>query len=50
MTIVKKTKKGEGKMTIDPNMKSHANDPFVLKKVAEAKETLSKLKLPDYLK
>jgi len=29
---------------------SHANDPFVLKKVARAKELLSKVKLPDHLK
>lgn len=52
MQAAKKTKaeKGYGKMTIDPNIKSHANDPFVLKKIEEARETLNKLKLPEYLK
>ncbi len=35
---------------IDPDMKSHANDPFVLKKVADAKEAISKIKLPNHLK
>lgn len=29
---------------------SHANDPFVLKKLAQAKAIMSKVKLPDYLK
>jgi len=41
---------GFGKPIVDPNMKSHANDPFVLKKVADAKEAISKIKLPEHLK
>ncbi|SKC17654.1 hypothetical protein SAMN05660293_05163 [Dyadobacter psychrophilus] len=32
------------KVTIDDTIKSHANDPFVIKKMEMARETLSKLK------
>ncbi len=37
------------KATIVDTGKSYANDPFVVKKVAEAKKVLSKLKFPDFL-
>ncbi|MBD1365564.1 hypothetical protein IDJ77_17245 [Mucilaginibacter sp. ZT4R22] len=42
--------KSPGKVIVDNTIKSHANDPFVVKKVEDAKEALSKIKLPDYLK
>jgi hypothetical protein len=42
--------KNKGKVIVDSNIRSHANDPFVVKKVEDAKEALSKIKLPDYLK
>lgn len=38
------------KSTVTANLRSHANDPFVVKKVTQAKEVMSKVKLPDYLK
>jgi hypothetical protein len=52
MPAIKKTttEKGYGKAIVDSDLKSHANDPFVLKKVADAKEALGKIKLPGYLK
>jgi hypothetical protein len=34
------------KVTIDPNLKSHRNDPFVVRKVEEAKRVLKSLKQP----
>ena len=34
------------KVTVDPNLKSHANDPFVVRKVEEAKRVLATLKKP----
>jgi hypothetical protein len=52
MPVIKKksTTKGYGETIVDSNMKSYANDPFVLKKVAEAKEFFRKNPLPDHLK
>ena len=32
------------KAIIDPNLKSHRSDPFVIKKVEEAKQTIQKLR------
>ncbi|MDR6809503.1 hypothetical protein J2Y45_006640 [Dyadobacter sp. BE34] len=34
------------RVTVDPNLKSHANDPFVVRKVEEAKRVLATLKKP----
>jgi hypothetical protein len=52
MPAIKKptTKRGYGPAIIDNDFKDHWNDPFVLKKVAEAKEAVSKITLPDHLK
>ena len=36
-----------GRAIIDNNIKSHANDPFVLKKVEKAKQMVDKYGLPD---
>ena len=33
------------KITIDPNMKSSANDPFILRKVEQARKTLANVDL-----
>jgi len=41
---------GYGPPVIDNDFKDHSNDPFVLKKVAAAKEALKTLKFPDHLK
>ena len=38
-----------GKAIIVEKVESHANDPFVLKKVARAKEIVSKLKFSESL-
>jgi hypothetical protein len=48
-TTIKKnitTIKGFGPGTVDPKIKSHANDPFVKKKVEEASKTLQGVGLP----
>lgn len=52
MPAVKKrvTVKGYREPAIDSSIKSHENDPFVIKKVAEAKEFFLKNPLPDHLK
>ncbi len=42
--------KGFGPAIIGGEAKSHANDPFVTKKVEKAKETLKKVGLPDFKK
>ncbi|ACT94499.1 hypothetical protein [Dyadobacter fermentans] len=34
------------KVKINPNLKSHANDPFVVRKIEEAKRVLKSLKTP----
>ncbi|MBB5395201.1 hypothetical protein [Mucilaginibacter sp. AK015] len=36
-----------GGATVVKNMKSHANDPFFVKKAAQAKAIVSKLTLPE---
>jgi len=48
MTEVKKAivEKGYGDVIVVDNVKSHANDPFFVKKVEEAKKALSKITLP----
>jgi hypothetical protein len=48
MAVVKKaaTKKGYGDVIVVDNVKSHANDPFFVKKVEDAKKALSKITLP----
>jgi len=40
--------KSHSERIVADKAKSHANDPFVLKKVARAKEIVSKIKFPDY--
>jgi hypothetical protein len=44
------TEKGHGKAVIVENMKNHDNDPFVLKKVAAAKEKLNQPGMAEQLK
>lgn len=39
-------KKGFGAGTVSDEVKSHANDPFVIKKVEEATKTLQRVGLP----
>ena len=52
MPIVKKmpNSKSNSKAIIDDRIRDHSNDPFVLKKVAQAKETLSKTDLSNLIK
>ncbi|HEY4325462.1 MAG TPA: hypothetical protein VGN20_15810 [Mucilaginibacter sp.] len=52
MSTVKKASnpKSNHKAVISTEVRDHSNDPFVLKKVAEAKETLSKTDLSILLK
>ncbi|MES2458567.1 MAG: hypothetical protein V4594_23640 [Bacteroidota bacterium] len=39
------------KITIDPNMKDHSNDPFIVKKGEEARNTIIRVGFPaDLLK
>jgi len=38
--------KGYGDVIVTDNVKSHANDPFFVKKVEDAKKALSKITLP----
>ena len=38
--------KGYGDVIVVDNVKSHANDPFFVKKVEDAKKTLTKIALP----
>ncbi|WP_295653053.1 hypothetical protein [uncultured Mucilaginibacter sp.] len=47
---VKHTEKGFGPAIESSQVKSHANDPFVIKKVEKARETLKKVGLPDLTK
>jgi len=49
MTEVKKAivEKGYGDVIVVDNVKSHANDPFFVKKVEDAKKALSKITLPE---
>ncbi|HZY36312.1 MAG TPA: hypothetical protein VFE53_06665 [Mucilaginibacter sp.] len=48
MAEVKKAviEKGYGDVVVVDNVKSHANDPFFVKKVEDAKKALSKITLP----
>jgi len=48
MPVVKKAviEKGYGDVIVIDNVKSHANDPFFVKKVEDAKRALSKITLP----
>jgi hypothetical protein len=39
-------KKGFGTGTVSKQIKSHANDPFVVKKVEEATKTIQRVGLP----
>jgi hypothetical protein len=39
-------KKGFGPGTVSDQVKSHANDPFVVKKVEEATKTIQRVGLP----
>jgi hypothetical protein len=47
MPVVEKEtiKKGPGRAIVSYKVRSHANDPFFVKKNAEAKEALSKIDL-----
>jgi|GEM_PF-1081760 len=51
-TILKHTtlEKGFGPAIVSGQIKSHANHPFVIKKVEEARKTLKKVGLPDIKK
>lgn len=44
------TKFGKGKAIVDPNMKSHADDPYFVKKAIKAKALIDKYGLPKDLK
>jgi hypothetical protein len=48
MPVVKKAviEKSYGDVIVIDNVKSHANDPFFVKKVEDAKKALSKITLP----
>jgi len=48
MAVVKKAviEKGYGDVIVIDNVKSHANDPFFVKKVEDAKKALNKITLP----
>lgn len=48
MPVVRKNNaKGYGNAIISDKVKSHANDPFFIKKLEDAKEALSKSTLPE---
>jgi len=49
MAEVKKAviEKGYGDVIVVDNVKSHANDPFFVKKVEDAKNAFSKIVLPE---
>ncbi|HEY5325717.1 MAG TPA: hypothetical protein VIJ27_01850 [Mucilaginibacter sp.] len=50
MPVVKKeSKKNQSRGVVSNKVRSHANDPFFVKKVAQAKETLSKTDLSNLL-
>lgn len=50
-TIKKETTKlGKGNAIVDPNMKSHANDPYFVEKAIRAKALIDKYGLPKDLK
>ena len=40
--------KGFGPAILSDQVKNHDDDPFVVKKVEKAKETLKKVSLPDF--
>lgn len=40
----------EGRVTVVKNLKSHANDPYVLAKTEQAKAIMSKVVIPEHLK
>ena len=42
-----KTIKGFGPGIVSENVKSHVNDPFFIKKLEEATQTLQRVGLPD---
>jgi hypothetical protein len=44
--IVKNTNKGFGHGTVSSEIKNHDNDPFVVKKVQKAKETIQRVGFP----
>lgn len=49
MPTVKNTSSRESKISVAAEVKNHGNDPFILMKVAKAKEIMSKVNLPDHL-
>lgn len=40
----------DGYVTVVKNLRSHANDPYVLKKLEQAKAIMSKVVIPEHLK
>jgi hypothetical protein len=44
--IVKNTNKGFGREIVSREIKNHDNDPFVVKKVQKAKETIQSVGFP----
>jgi PBP1b-binding outer membrane lipoprotein LpoB len=50
MPAVKKIMTEKGSVTLTENVKDYQNDPFVLKKVARAKEVLSRPGMQEQLK
>ncbi|GAC1306338.1 MAG: hypothetical protein NVSMB24_16520 [Mucilaginibacter sp.] len=45
-TIARNTIKGFGHGTVNSEVKDHDNDPFVIKKVKKAKETIQRVGFP----
>lgn len=46
---VKKLLMGQVKIKVDPNMRDHSNDPFVLRKNEMARKSIEKYGLPPQL-
>ncbi|WP_192579180.1 hypothetical protein [Dyadobacter aurulentus] len=44
MKIIANKSGAKQKVTVDPDLKSHRSDPFVVKKVEEAKQTIARLR------
>lgn len=42
--------KGHSEVTVVSNERDYSNDPFVVKKVEQARQFMSKVKLPEHLK
>lgn len=44
------TEKGYPKATVVNKGKSYGDDPFILRKIEQAKKAMSKVNIPDFLK